>query len=410
MHKLGKKQEQKKKTLKIKIILFLVICAIVLVTLPFSGLIENKINSKRTENIGDFATLIEKDCVVHVIDVGCADCIALELPDGKKGLVDGGVYISSKVKSTYQQNSVNYIKQYVFDGNENGTFDFVVMTHPDADHYNNYELIFDTFQINKVYRPPVFYNKDDDAQTQKEIQRAKDAGLMDGSETAFDENTFYTIDTKLFSKCLDKMYSEPGCEIVFTLAPTTADIVSSDALKPYTIRFYGPRHTCYPTKSYNNNNSFSALMTLEYKGHSIMLTGDTTKEEEKDVMDACDLPEVDVLKVAHHGSNTSSSVAFLNKIKPKYALISTRTDTNKYNLPKQEIIDRIISCGVSEDNILQTQKSGNLVFAIDSDDMYIGATTEVVVKTIKWWYVCAGVIVASGAFIFGVKIKTSKRK
>ncbi len=404
---MGKSQEKKKKILKFKIILFLVICVVVLATLPFSSLIESKINAKKTENIGEFASIVEKDCVVHVIDVGCADCIALELPDGKKGLVDFGTDTNSNVTKGYRVNAVNYIKEYVFDGAETGTFDFVVMTHPDADHYNNYELIFDTFQINKVYRPPVFYNKDNDAQTQKEIQRAKDAGFMDNSATSFGDN-YYTISTALYSKCLDKIYAEPDCEVVFTLAPV-ADIISSSS-KEYTIKFYGPRYLKYEKSSYNNNNSFSAVMSLEYNGHSIMLTGDATKEEEKDILDNCTLPQVDVLKVGHHGSNTSSCVEFLNALKPKYAFISTRTDTNKYNLPKQEIIDRIVSCGVSSDNILQTQKNGNLVFAIDDIDMYIGATTEVVIDTVKWWYVCVGVIVISAGIIFGIKVKSNNRK
>ncbi len=403
---MGKKQEKKKKIIKYKVIIFFIICIAVLATLPFSALIESKINAKQTQNIGDFATLIEKDCVVHVIDVGCADCIALELPDGKKGLVDFGTDTNSKVTKSYRENAVNYIKEYVFDGATTGTLDFVVMTHPDADHYNNYELIFDTFQINKVYRPPVFYSKDNDTQTQNEINRAKELGVLDSDKTSFNSNEFYTISTNLYSKCLDKIYAEPDCEVVLTMG--AADIVSSDSTKPYTISFYGPRYTRYASN--NNNNSFSAVMSLEYKGHSIMLTGDATKEEEKDLLDNCTLPEVDVLKVAHHGSNTSSSVNFLNQIKPKYALISTRTDTNNYGLPKDEILQRLVSCGISEDKILQTQKSGNLVFAIDSENMYIGATTEVVIAKIKWWYVCAGIIVLSGSIIFGINVNSNKRK
>ena len=173
MFKLGKKQEEKKRIFKYKIIIFLVICVIVLATLPFSSMIENKINAKQTQNIGEFATLIEKDCVVHVIDVGCADCIALELPDGKKGLVDFGVDTSSKVKKSYQESSVNYIKQYVFDGQENGRFDFAVLTHPHDDHYNNFKLIFDSFQIDKLYRPAVFYSNNNDARTQTEMSLAE---------------------------------------------------------------------------------------------------------------------------------------------------------------------------------------------------------------------------------------------
>lgn len=419
MCKLGKKQEQKKKILKIKIILFLVICVAVLATLPFSGLIESKINSKQTENIGDFAAIIEKDCVVHVIDVGCADCIALELPDGKKGLVDFGVDTNSKVKSTYQQNSVNYIKQYVFDGEENGKFDFVVLTHPHDDHYNNFKLIFDSFQIEKVYRPPVFYNirsgKDSatkplDERTQKEVNLAKAkgfTGMLNSEQTEFNLSNKNLVGTQSFAKCLDAIESE-GSEVVLSFG-TVDDIISSDSSKPYTIKFYQPSVT-----NYTNINSYSTLLCLTYNGHSIMLTGDATKESEKNILNAYigenALPEVDVLKVAHHGSNTSSSVEFLNKVKPKYAFISTRTDTNKYNLPKQEILDRIVACGVSEDHILQTQNSGNLVFAVDDANMYIGATSEVVIATIKWWYVCGGIIILTGAVIFGVNIKTAKRK
>lgn len=77
--------------------------------------------------------------------------------------------------------------------------------------------------------------------------------------------------------------------------------------------------------------------------------------------------KADVLKVGHHGSDTSSSISFLNKVNPSYAIISVGED-NSYNHPKKEVLDRLEKVGAT---IYRTDLNGNIVVKTDGKNIKI---------------------------------------
>ena len=113
----------------------------------------------------------------------------------------------------------------------------------------------------------------------------------------------------------------------------------------------------------NDLNDSSIVIEMNYGTTKYLFMGDaTTKIEEK-----IEWNKVDVLKVAHHGSSSSTSQQFLDKVKPQYAIISVGIN-NSYNLPNKDIIDRL------EDNkikIYRTDKDGTVWLTSDGATIYI---------------------------------------
>lgn len=426
---MAKKQKKTNdyKFTKTRIVIFLILCVVLAVTLPFSAFFEEKIDAYLTKDIGEYATAIESDLVVHVIDVGSADCIAIELPDGKKMLIDAGVdmYVD---KDKYSSQAIEYIKQTIFDGAENGIFDYFILTHQDADHCNNAVPIFDAFQFKTVYRPSMFYNKEKEptaqqsAMIEKEIQRAKDEGYIASSVTSFDEvkdtlgfsstNIYFNFLTSIYNETYEDAGETKNCEVKynFTGSETNTNEISNLELG-YSIKFYSPNEL-----KYSSANNYSPVIFLSYKDKDICLTGDAEKEVEKYLVDNYNLPQVDVLKVGHHGSETSSTLDFLNEISPTYAFISVGPKDRHEN-PDAGTLERLKNSGIIDGNILTTKDNGALIFAVDVDDvsgeasMLISASGGAIVVNIEWWYICVTILIVGAGLIFGIgsgKKKTRK--
>ena len=92
------------------------------------------------------------------------------------------------------------------------------------------------------------------------------------------------------------------------------------------------------TKEYDNENDNSNVIYTELDGYKFMFMGDAGIEKEKDILDKYNLSNIDVLKVGHHGSSTSSSKNFINSIKPKYILINVG-ENNRYGHPKTSVLN-----------------------------------------------------------------------
>ena len=93
--------------------------------------------------------------------------------------------------------------------------------------------------------------------------------------------------------------------------------------------------------------------------------GDAGVKSEQDIINTYDLPQIDILKVGHHGSNTSSSKSFISEIKPKYSLISVGKD-NRYGHPKDRVLDTL-----SNSKIYRTDKDGDIMFKIKNNKLQI---------------------------------------
>lgn len=90
----------------------------------------------------------------------------------------------------------------------------------------------------------------------------------------------------------------------------------------------------------NDENDSSQIYYVTYKDKKILLTGDASVKTESLLLEKYDLEEIDILKVGHHGSNTSTSTELLEELNPKIALISCGLN-NKFNHPNTETIDKL---------------------------------------------------------------------
>ena len=119
------------------------------------------------------------------------------------------------------------------------------------------------------------------------------------------------------------------------------------------------------TKEYDNENDNSNVIYIELDGYKFMFMGDSRIEKEKDILDKYNISDIDVLKVGHHGSNTSSSEEFINSINPKYSLISVGKN-NRYGHPNKEVLDTL-----NDSKIYRTDQDGSIMFKIKKDKLRI---------------------------------------
>ncbi|MCF0126794.1 MAG: MBL fold metallo-hydrolase [Clostridia bacterium] len=114
-------------------------------------------------------------------------------------------------------------------------------------------------------------------------------------------------------------------------------------------------------EKYSDNNS-SIVLQLNYKDKKYLFTGDIETKVENELIKQNALEEIDVLKVAHHGSNSSTSEKFLNIIKPEFAIISSGSTYNKF--PNVECLKRILKF-VNKENIFITERDGTIWITSD---------------------------------------------
>ncbi|RIO57413.1 ComEC/Rec2 family competence protein, partial [Staphylococcus haemolyticus] len=111
----------------------------------------------------------------------------------------------------------------------------------------------------------------------------------------------------------------------------------------------------------NDKNEHSIILLIQYQRYKMLLMGDATKNNESKLMKIYQLPKIDILKVGHHGSKTSSSASFINLIKPTISIISSGKN-NKYHLPNPETLQTLRSTNSS---ILNTQDVGEITIDLD---------------------------------------------
>ena len=112
---------------------------------------------------------------------------------------------------------------------------------------------------------------------------------------------------------------------------------------------------------YDNENDNSLVLLVVINNLKFLLMGDASIKVEKNLITNYDLSDVDVLKVGHHGSKSSSSKEFIDEINPKYAIISVG-ENNRYNHPSNEVLDNL-----KNSIIYRTDKDGTILFKINDN-------------------------------------------
>ena len=119
------------------------------------------------------------------------------------------------------------------------------------------------------------------------------------------------------------------------------------------------------TKEYDNENDNSNVIYTELNGYKFLFMGDSSVTTEEEIMNKYNLSNIDVLKVGHHGSKTSSNKDFINEINPKYSIISVGKN-NRYGHPNKEVLDNL-----KNSKIYRTDQDGSIMFKIKNNKLQI---------------------------------------
>ena len=245
---------------------------------------------------------------VHYIDVGQGDSIFIQLPNGQTSLIDGGPGSSSKTV-------VNYLKKQKVK-----KIDYLIATHPHEDHIGGLTQVINTFDIGKVYMPDV------------------------------------THTTKAFENLLLAIKNK-GKKITVTKA---GDVLVDEKNLKY--EALAPN-----SDSYDNLNNYSIVLKLKYKNNAFLFMGDAEKPSEDEILNAGLDIKADVIKVGHHGSNSSSGGKFVTNVSPKHAVVSCGKG-NSYGHPHKETINRFTGNKIK---LYRTDRDGTVVFTSDGEKITV---------------------------------------
>ena len=243
---------------------------------------------------------------VHFIDVGQADCALLEC-GGEYMLIDGGNKEDGSLVISYlQQQGVEELA-------------VVVCTHAHEDHVGGLPSVLAVYPTAAVYAPTKTY-----------------------SSNVFDDFMYY-VD----QQGLEVTIPAPGDE--FTLGSAEITVLG-------------------PTQSYADTNNTSIVLMVEFGETRFLFTGDMETSAETDMLDYWGNQvdwDADVLKVGHHGSDTSTSYRFLNEVMPEYAVISVGQG-NSYGHPCEEPLSRLNQAGCV---LFRTDELGTVTAVSDGTEV-----------------------------------------
>ena len=118
-------------------------------------------------------------------------------------------------------------------------------------------------------------------------------------------------------------------------------------------------------KDYGNENDNSSVIYTELNNNKFLFTGDAGVDVEDDLITKYNLQDIDVLKVGHHGSRTSSSKEFINEIKPKYSIISVGKNI-RYGHPNEGVLGNL-----EDSKIYRTDQDGSIMFKIKNNKLQV---------------------------------------
>ncbi len=119
------------------------------------------------------------------------------------------------------------------------------------------------------------------------------------------------------------------------------------------------------TKEYDNENDFSNVIYTKFAGYKFLFMGDAGIDKEKDILNKYNLSNIDVLKVEHNGSKTSSSKNFISKINPKYSIISVGRN-NRYGHLNKEVLNIL-----DNSTVYRTDQDGSVMLKVKNNKLRI---------------------------------------
>ncbi|MBR4800240.1 MAG: MBL fold metallo-hydrolase [Clostridia bacterium] len=289
----------------------------------------------------------EGELRVHFVDVGQGDCIYIEFPDGKDMLIDCG----NEDKTNMPDSVATNLQSRITDGK----LDYLMLTHADQDHVGYMDEVLEMFEVSTIYMPNILANNSGLASEINALDSQKLAKFTDDDK----------ISTAVYAKFFIAALTEENCQIVINKDADDSHnsiVISDDST--YNLTFYCMTEAKWASTNLNSaekKNAVSPIGILEYNGVRIVLTGDSNERNEPDFIRRVGSIDCDVLKVGHHGSQTSSTTEFLNAISCEYAVFCCGTG-NGYQHPRQAAINRMSSYT----EIYRTDLNGNIVLTINA--------------------------------------------
>lgn len=299
------------------------------------------------------------ELLVHMINVGQGDCIYIQFPDGDDMVIDAGSTSKPKNDDDFSLDTVlDYLNEYIKDG----TIEHLMLTHTDEDHISYLDDVIDAYDVENIYMPYVLADPNLDklsAKVREEFERIP----ADKKAMFKDEDT---ISTAKYAEFFAAALNEENCTIHINMDDddNTNNIVIKDSANTYEFKFYCPTKEYYDSTNLGSaarKNAVSPVGILTYNGRKIMFTGDSNDLNERLIVNRTGNIDCDVLKVGHHGSESSTTQIFLNAYTFEYALISCGLHTSYYH-PRQDALDRL-----SDITVYRTDNNGNIVVSVDKD-------------------------------------------
>lgn len=256
---------------------------------------------------------LDNNYYLYFLDVGQGDSMLIKTPNNDKIIMvdTGGKLEYFKEEWQVRDNEYSYVKSSLIPFlNSIGisNLDYLYLTHGDADHMGYAYEFTNNFNVNIIY-----INKGSLNYLEQELKNA--------------------------IKINKKVYKINNNFIIESLN----------------------------NKIYSNENENSLVLLLNIYDYKILLMGDASKITEKDIINSINLNNINILKVGHHGSNTSTSEDLLKEINTKYAIISAGKN-NKYNHPSREVIKLLEKYNIK---ILSTIENNTIIFKVNKRKLYL---------------------------------------
>lgn len=234
---------------------------------------------------------------VHALDVGQADAIVIELPEHRTMMIDVGT--ADRMDQIDAYLSKLMVRK----------IDILVLSHFHSDHTGDFEEWIHEHDVGCLYIPSANSTK---GRSIKEMALAKD---------------------------IDVKEAQAGMTIL------NEDDLMIEVLAPL-------------RSHYENENDSSVVVKVTYINNKFLFTGDASSLSEKEMLAYGVDPDADVIKIAHHGADSSSSMEFLQAVSPKYAIISVG-ENNGYGFPSADVNKRLADLDVK---VFRTDRDGTVVF------------------------------------------------
>ncbi len=281
----------------------------------------DSVSQSNTQRQQSASTSTAKETLIYFLDVGQGDSELIRLKTGENILIDAGTKESEK-------ELVSYIKELGV-----SKIDYLIATHPHADHIGGMAQVVKQFDIGKIYMPKI-----PDKQVPTTV-------------------TYEKLLTEIDKKGLKITAAKAGMTI-FQNGTEKFEILAPVSTK------------------YDGLNSYSVVTKLTCGGKKFLFTGDAETDSEKDMISKnCDVKS-DVLKCGHHGSSTSTSTAFLKAVNPTTAVISCGVD-NDYGHPNKKILNRLENANVK---VYRTDSQNTILAKCDGSSINITENLKPVIK------------------------------